>query len=275
MRMRGVIMKERIEKIKEWIKKNKKRTIGIAAAVVLLIGALGIGIAGVNGFGSNAAQPDKTITAAKDTSNQKKADKDSEKNTETDTETNKTKETEDQKDKDNADDADDSKESVSSDKEETSTKSSGSSSTSTSSSNTKSTSSNSSSSSASSSNSSSSSSSNSSKSTHTHNYNIPVYSSKQVYVVDQAAWTETVEEPVYETVERSICNGCGADITGNEGTHMKENMLAGNTACGGYHSEVKQVQTGTTTRTINHPEEGHYETESYISGYNCCCGASM
>ena len=260
-------MKERIEKIKEWIKKNKKRTIGIAAAVVLLIGALGIGIAGVNGFGSNAAQPDKTITAAKDTSNQKKADKDSEKNTETDTETNKTKETEDQKDKDNADDADDSKESVSSDKEETSTKSSGSSSTSTSSSNTKSTSSNSSSSS-------SSSSSNSSKSTHTHNYNIPVYSSKQVYVVDQAAWTETVEEPVYETVERSICNGCGADITGNEGTHMKENMLAGNTACGGYHSEVKQVQTGTTTRTINHPEEGHYETESYISGYKCSCGAS-
>ena len=55
--MRGVIMKERIEKIKEWIRKNKKRTIGIAAAAVLLVGALGIGIAGVNGFGSNAAQP--------------------------------------------------------------------------------------------------------------------------------------------------------------------------------------------------------------------------
>ena len=268
MRMRGVIMKERIEKIKEWIKKNKKRTIGIAAAVVLLIGALGIGIAGVNGFGSNAAQPDKTITAAKDTSNQKKADKDSEKNTETDTETNKTKETEDQKDKDNADDADDSKESVSSDKEETSTKSSGSSSTSTSSSNTKSTSSNSSSSSASSSNSSSSSSSNSSKPTHTHNYNIPVYSSKQVYVVDQAAWTETVEEPIYSTKEVAICNTCGADISGYAGEHLDETMHDG------YHSEVQTVQTGTDTYTINHPEEGHYETESYISGYKCSCGAS-
>lgn len=268
MRMRGVIMKERIEKIKEWIKKNKKRTIGIAAAVVLLIGALGIGIAGVNGFGSNAAQPDKTITAAKDTSNQKKADKDSEKNTETDTETNKTKETEDQKDKDNADDADDSKESVSSDKEETSTKSSESSNSSTSSSNAKSASSNTSGSSTSSSNSSSSSSSNSSKPTHTHNYNIPVYSSKQVYVVDQAAWTETVEEPIYSTKEVAICNTCGADISGYAGEHLDETMHDG------YHSEVQTVQTGTDTYTINHPEEGHYETESYISGYKCSCGAS-
>ena len=47
--MRGVIMKERIDRFKEWISKNKKRAVGIAVAVVLLVGALGIGIAGVYG----------------------------------------------------------------------------------------------------------------------------------------------------------------------------------------------------------------------------------
>ena len=122
--------------------------------------------------------------------------------------------------------------------------------------------------------SSSSGSSGSSKQRHQHNYNIPIYGEKKVYVVDQKAWTETVEEPVYEQVERCICNGCGADITGNMASHAKENMLAGNTACGGWHSEVKQVQTGTTTKTIDHPEQGHYETESYVSGYKCSCGAA-
>lgn len=252
--MRGVLMKEKTEKIKEWIKKNKKRTIGIAVAVVLLIGALGIGIAGVNGFGSNAAQPDKTVASVKDKSaNQKKTDKNTKTKNDTDAAEEKVEETKEQDDKDKAAD---NKESASSKNEQTNTSAG--------SSNTK----------AASTSNSSSSTSTASKPAHTHSYTIPIYSSKQVYVVDKAAWTETVEEPVYETVERSICNGCGADITGNEGAHMKENMLAGNTACGGYHSEVKQVQTGTDTYTINHPEEGHYETESYVSGYKCSCGAT-
>ncbi len=264
--MRGVLMKEKTEKIKEWIKKNKKRTIGIAVAVVLLIGALGIGIAGVNGFGSNAAQPDKTAASVKDKSaNQKKTGKDAEKNT--DAEKDQSKETKNQADKEKAADAEESKESTSSKTEQTTAKS-GSSNESAGSADTKSASSNTSNSSASSSNNSSSSSSNSSKATHTHNYNIPVYGSKQVYVVDKAAWTETVEEPIYSTKEVAICNTCGTDISGHAGAHLDETMHDG------YHSEVQTVQTGTDTYTINHPEEGHYETESYVSGYKCSCGAT-
>lgn len=58
-------------------------------------------------------------------------------------------------------------------------------------------------------------------------------------VVIKEAWTESV--PVYEEQARSICNGCGQDITGNTTAHMKDQMLAGNMACGGYHVEYKQV----------------------------------
>ena len=59
--MRGVIMKERIDRFKEWISKNKKRAVGIAVAVVLLVGALGIGIAGVYGDQSQAS--DKVVAS--------------------------------------------------------------------------------------------------------------------------------------------------------------------------------------------------------------------
>lgn len=82
-----------------------------------------------------------------------------------------------------------------------------------------------------------------------------VEDTEQIWVVDRAAWTET--KPVYETRERSICNICGADITGNTAAHNKAHMLAGEGS--GYHSEVQQVQVG--TETINHPEEGHWETK--------------
>ena len=103
---------------------------------------------------------------------------------------------------------------------------------------------------------------------HQHNYNIPIYGEKQVYVVEQAAWTETVEEPIYKTQEIAVCNTCGKDISGYAGEHLDDTMHDG------YHSEVKQVQTGTDTYTINHPEEGHYETETYVAGYKCSCGAT-
>lgn len=78
---------------------------------------------------------------------------------------------------------------------------------------------------------------------------------ERVWVVDKPAWTEKV--PIYETRELSICNNCGADITGNTVAHCKTHTLAGEG--GGYHSEVKQVQTGTNIK--NHPEEGHWETK--------------
>ena len=93
----------------------------------------------------------------------------------------------------------------------------------------------------------------------------PVY--EQQWVVDQAAWDETVSEPIYENVERCICNGCGADITGNVDAHLESQMLAGNMACSGYHSEWQQVQTGTNTYTVHHDEVGHYENVLVQEGY--------
>lgn len=85
---------------------------------------------------------------------------------------------------------------------------------------------------------------------HVHSYDIPIYG------------TETVSEPVYDVVERSICNGCGADITGNPWGHIENQVLAGNMSCGGYHSDWQQVQVGTDTYTV-----------SVVTGYKCSCGA--
>ncbi|MEE0846125.1 MAG: hypothetical protein U0L71_08065 [Eggerthellaceae bacterium] len=91
--------------------------------------------------------------------------------------------------------------------------------------------------------------------------NSPGYSQKtwvedteRTWVVDRAAWVETI--PVYESVERSVCNICGADITGSTSEHNKQHMLAGEGS--GYHSEVRRVQVG--EETVEHPEEGHWET---------------
>lgn len=102
---------------------------------------------------------------------------------------------------------------------------------------------------------------------HTHNYSIPMYTSKSIYIVDSEAWTETVNEPIYEMVEHTICSTCKADISGNAGQHLDETMHAG------YFSEWRQEQTGTNTYTIEHPEVGHYETEQVLTGYKCSCGA--
>ena len=93
----------------------------------------------------------------------------------------------------------------------------------------------------------------------------PVY--EQQWVVDQAAWDETVSEPIYENVELCICNGCGADITSDPWGHLENQMLAGNMACSGYHSEWQQVQTGTNTYTVHHDEVGHYENVLVQEGY--------
>ena len=41
------------------------------------------------------------------------------------------------------------------------------------------------------------------------------------------------------TQERHICNGCNADITGNESAHIKANILNG---CGGWHSSIVTIQ---------------------------------
>ncbi|MCI8452673.1 MAG: hypothetical protein HFJ74_09365 [Eggerthellaceae bacterium] len=94
---------------------------------------------------------------------------------------------------------------------------------------------------------------------HEHNWQ-PV--TEPQWVVDKAAW----DEPKYENRERSICNGCGADITGDPWGHIEK--AGRGSSCSGYHSAVNKVQVG----TIHHDEVGHNETVT--TGYKCSCGAT-
>ena len=125
----------------------------------------------------------------------------------------------------------------------------------------------------------------SSKPSHTHNW---VEQTKQVYHKEQGhyedvlvkpAWTEEV--PVYEERERSICNGCRKDITSNPYKHIEDALMAGNTKCGGFHSEWKKVQVG--TKKVHHKAEYKKKwvvdkkawTETVVTGHKCSsCGVT-
>ena len=79
--------------------------------------------------------------------------------------------------------------------------------------------------------------------------------------------TEKVYHPaVTHTEERSICNGCGADITGNEQAHAYNALMAGNKACGAYHTVYNTVTDSAAW------EETVTITDSAAS-YTCSCGA--
>ena len=83
-------------------------------------------------------------------------------------------------------------------------------------------------------------------------------------VVDQAAYDEQV--PITEMKEFSICNQCGADITGRYIEHFEAND-----GCSGYHSEWREVVTG--YQTVHHDAVTH--TETVTTGYRCStCGAT-
>lgn len=133
------------------------------------------------------------------------------------------------------------------------------------------------------SNSSNSSNSNSSKpAEHTHNWvaqyktvNVPEKGHNE-QVLAQAAYDEQV--PITEMKEFSICNQCGADITGDPWGHLEQSAVNGGN-CGGYHSEWREVVTG--YKTVHH--EAVYETryvvdspattKQELTGYKCSgCG---
>lgn len=101
-------------------------------------------------------------------------------------------------------------------------------------------------------------SSNNSQPVHTHTWKDVT---EEKWVVDQAAY----DEPVYEY--RTICNQCGADITGAVDVHMVAAIESGG---GCYSYSARQIQVGTT----HHDEVGHYET--VVTGSVCTgCGATM
>lgn len=127
------------------------------------------------------------------------------------------------------------------------------------------------------SNNNSSNSNNSKPAEHTHNWvaqyktvNVPEKGHNEQVLV-QAAYDEQV--PVTEMKEFSICNNCGADITGFASEHIL------NGTCGGYHSEWREVVTGYNTIHHDAVYETRYvvdspaTTKQELTGYKCSgCG---
>lgn len=77
---------------------------------------------------------------------------------------------------------------------------------------------------------------------HIHSWE-PVYSERQVEKTREVAWTK--------------CYKCGVDMTGDP-SHIDQHLL----------NHEAGVHYGTEYRT-----EIYYETERYIAGYSCACGA--
>ena len=231
-------MKEKIKSLKTWVRDHKKRAAGILIAFLLVIGAGIFGVVSVNSANRAEGENQKTEEI-------KTAKAETKKETKKKEETEEKKEETDRKEKDTA-----GKQEIQA--SETAAQSTGTASAPESGENK---------------GGNQTTTAGSKQESHTHSYTTPVYGTEQSWVVDQAAWTETVNEPVFETIEKSICNTCGADITGNTTAHGKE------TRHDGYHSEWIQVQTETNTYTVDHAEQGHWESYSIVTGYKCSCGA--
>ena len=84
---------------------------------------------------------------------------------------------------------------------------------------------------------------------------------KKVWIVDKPAWTETVQEPIYS--ERNVWYASNADnskqatfYSYEECDRWLDTVAEG---MGGYQKTTEDYISGYNTRTINHPEEGHYE----------------
>ncbi len=112
---------------------------------------------------------------------------------------------------------------------------------------------------------------------HTHNWvaqyktvNVPEKGHNEQVLV-QAAYDEQI--PVTEMKEFSICNNCGADITGFASEHIL------NGTCRRYHSEWREVVTGYNTIHHDAVYETRYvvdspaTTKQELTGYKCSsCG---
>ena len=112
---------------------------------------------------------------------------------------------------------------------------------------------------------------------HTHNWvaqyqtvNVPEKGHNEQVLV-QAAYDEQV--PVTEMKEFSICNNCGADITGFASEHIL------NGTCRRYHTEWREVVTGYNTVHHDAVYETRYvvdspaTTKQELTGYKCSgCG---
>lgn len=116
---------------------------------------------------------------------------------------------------------------------------------------------------------------------HTHNWvaqyktvNVPEKGHNEQVLV-QAAYDEQV--PITEMKAHSICNQCGADITGFAVSHNEQHLL--NYEPGGYHTEWRETITGYNTVHHDAVYETRYvvdspaTTKQELTGYKCSgCG---
>lgn len=116
---------------------------------------------------------------------------------------------------------------------------------------------------------------------HVHKYDIyhPAVTHTEKVYHPAVTHTETVHHPaVTHTESRSICNGCGEDITGNERSHAKAAALAGNYACGSCHSEPRTVtDSAAWDETVTITDSVAWEETVTVTDspayYTCSCGA--
>ena len=250
-------MKQKFENVKGWIRDHKRRTVGIVIAFLLVVGAGVFGAVGVNSVnaqrGFEKTEDTKTVKTAKTEKSEtkketdKKAEEGEQKKEAEDEKVDSTKSTEAQSE--STKEQNTGTASTSGTVEKTSKPVSGNGGSQTTTSGTK-------------------------QLVHTHSYVNPFYKPEQKWVVDQAAWTETVNEPIYEMVPVMICNDCGkylqkGDIDPYE--HIEWHALNGGK--GSWLDTWESVQTGTNTYTVDHPEQGHWESYSVVTGYKCSCGA--
>lgn len=119
-------------------------------------------------------------------------------------------------------------------------------------------------------------------STHVHKYDIyhPAVTHTETVHHPAVTHTENVHHPaVTHTESHSICNGCGADITGYERNHAESAMLAGNAACGAWHSEPRTVTDSaawdeTVTITDSKAWDETVTVTDSPAYYTCSCGAT-
>ena len=116
---------------------------------------------------------------------------------------------------------------------------------------------------------------------HVHKYDIyhPAVTHTETVHHPAVTHTEKVYHPaVTHTEERSICNGCGADITGNEQAHAYNALMAGNKACGAYHTVYNTVTDSaawdeTVTVTDSKAWDETVTVTDSPAYYTCSCGA--
>lgn len=116
---------------------------------------------------------------------------------------------------------------------------------------------------------------------HVHKYDIyhPAVTHTEKVYHPAVTHTEKVYHPaVTHTEERSICNGCGADITGNEQAHAYNALMAGNKACGAYHTVYNTVtDSAAWEEAVTITDSAAWEETVTITDsaayYTCSCGA--